>query len=1751
MRIREFIFFLLLLFPFALHAQEEVHIGQFSFTPDQNVQSIVSPTRGSGDAVQSLSAAQMGENYYVLLQFQSIPTAQAREDLQSRGIQLLDYLGGNAYYAVVSSSGLPRRLRGTSALSIMPIDPAWKLDEAFVSGDVPEWSRGSRNGAVLANLFYLPVDRSTLELEFNKLGIRSSGFSDILNIVEIEGSLEAIQQLASTPWVISIAPIARPQEFFNKGGAVLSGSNFLRQLPSAGGRNLSGKGVAVGVWDGNVESHVDFGNRIHQQEFEVSVGSSGSHGVHVSGSVGGAGMRDPRAMGMAPKSSLYTYNFNRQSNGLKEWEEMIQAHKDFGITISQNSYGLSLRSLCNFLHILSYNGTGGDLLLDAVAAVYPELTLVYAAGNDGGECDLDYGTIVSRRKNCIYVGATYLDGEITSFSSSGPFDDGRIGVTVSARGAGVLSTVRGNGYEIMDGTSMACPTVSGTLALVTERYHQLHNGDHPSSAFLRGLAANTADEVGEPGPDFRHGYGLINGARAVEVLDNGWYLENEVLKSGAAANVYPLQVPAGTKRARVMLVWNDTITAKRYKLGESPLINDLDLIVEGMGETHYPWVLNGKRPHLPATRGVDRINNIEQVVIENPAAGLYNINVLPTRVASSQQRYSLIWFFEGEDLELFSPCGGEHYAPGEELLVKWAGNGLPVEIEYSHDNGKSYRLLSSQQDGGNVVVTLPEELITKDARIRLRNSLGVVESRPFSVMHRPDTVFLSETTCSSSGWKLKWKPTPEAESYKVLKANVDEGSFAVIESVTSPEFTIPEEHISADMRNLFTVVAVGPGGVESERAVGAVATYLASAPLRENANGDLFDEMFMHYPSNYLIPERGADCHVEIIYRYQDPGVTAPGAHTLILEAGEKAGDEIWPVGKEPLSMDINQNPNAIKLTLCNVDLSDQSGEELILELQKVQRFKAYKEHAVLKLEVKDLSSGVVKDLPDVNGDVVVFGTRTGGNNTYYNLSEYAGKKISISLVFACRSAFSDYLFLDRIRIFKPKAETDVRLDNLIVPQSAPNLAKSPVRMRITNYGNVEAKNVVVGYCLEPRSETYVYETIKSIKPYQTITHSFRELVDFATTEERGERFNVKAQILFDDDVDTTNNYREVEVVNHGDVYTMPFSPLISGFLGSYPDDPIVMHEVRDKIVFTDNGGALNDYSNNQLSTLHFLPATPGRVIMITFKEFKTEGGSDKLTVCPKYTTNLNNTIDYYYYGDVLSGDLECPISFVSHNENGALAVHFRSDGTVTKGGWVAEVSEVAPSNFFRVNRVWSEQNLAEGTVTIKMEVQNMSTVNFQNVRVGYSINDPVHPDYDVPWVEEVISRLPADDPATAEVNEGIVVHTFTRAIASDVKWQSVEAGVRSDDYDLSDNYLWHDFVCDRYCSNRTYGVTGNRIMKVSGDGASWEMDIYERYEPTHRVNYQLGTVFDAYKGLKRVTLFAKTSEIFDANEYYFFAWVDWNDDGKFDPSSERIYLPLEERQENLLQVEFDIPADAKVGDLRLRMAIAPALNDSPCGSVMKKGNMVDFTLRLHEGQHPIAKDLAVGKITAKSGKELSTSEEVKVWVMNKSPFVSEGYTLTLSVNGVALDPETSTRKIHPYDSVEHKFAAKADLSAVGLHTISVQLGDDDVKDNNVGEIEVFNAVPEKDGFYALSFDEKVRPREIINMGNLGQADLTKAVTYEVWANMGKTFLNNIFTGKGVLITQYNLPGATLSPPNSLIVLVGDGLLFHAEGDII
>src|SRR5690606_29965203 len=103
-----------------------------------------------------------------------------------------------------------------------------------------------------------------------------------------------------------------------------------------------------------------------------------------------------------------------------------------------------------------------------------------------------YGTVVGvyqSSKNTLTIGGVEKDLHTPYGSTSkGPTKDGRIKPELVTIGVDIYSCDLYDKYRSMEGTSMACPGATGAIALISQRYKQLHGNANPSNALLKALA---------------------------------------------------------------------------------------------------------------------------------------------------------------------------------------------------------------------------------------------------------------------------------------------------------------------------------------------------------------------------------------------------------------------------------------------------------------------------------------------------------------------------------------------------------------------------------------------------------------------------------------------------------------------------------------------------------------------------------------------------------------------------------------------------------------------------------------------------------------------------------------------------------------------------------------------------------------------------------------------------------------------------------------------------------------------------------------------------------------------------------------------------------------------------------------------------------------------------------------------------------------------------------------------------------------
>ena len=415
---------------------------------------------------------------------------------------------------------------------------------------------------------------------------------------------------------------------------------------------LEGEGIVLGVWDGGfvLPTHELLEGRV--QQIDGATGLS-SHATHVSGTMIGSGVpENGNAKGMAPKATLLASDFD---NDLAEMTPQAAA----GLLLSNHSYGFPAGNV-SIAFLGSYNN--GARSLDQLLYNTPYYTPVYAAGNDrntgANTADGGYDLLTGDKnaKNNIVVAAVNTVANYTGpgsvnmsgFSSWGPADDGRVKPDISAKGVNTYSSVAsGNdSYSSFTGTSMAAPSVTGTLALLQELHSDIH-GNFMKSATLKALMIQTALEAGtSPGPDARFGWGLLNAEGAAQaLLDEGF---ESLVDENALANsdTYTKTVTSnGIDPLVVTIAWTDPAgTVQSVEDDTTPrLVNDLDLVLEDeSGNLFYPWKLFTILNSLPAGQGVNDVDNVEKVEIDVPF-GNYIIRVTHKgALQSGSQDFSLI-----------------------------------------------------------------------------------------------------------------------------------------------------------------------------------------------------------------------------------------------------------------------------------------------------------------------------------------------------------------------------------------------------------------------------------------------------------------------------------------------------------------------------------------------------------------------------------------------------------------------------------------------------------------------------------------------------------------------------------------------------------------------------------------------------------------------------------------------------------------------------------------------------------------------------------------------------------------------------------------------------------------------------------------------------------------------------------------------------------------------------------------------------
>jgi len=711
------------------------------------------------DALDNGRISNFSTYRYVLVQHANLKVGQ---DLF--GFETLDYIPHNAAFARVSQANYAQAKANLENAGgrVFNLKDAWRLSKPLFTQNYNEWAWAADGQSLILWVQYFPGISHLNVLQ----SLQSQGIQ-ILNQKESDRRFEIVLDPEQMDLLLNIGCIQYIEEKYAPGepenftARTNHRVNFLQQAEYNGGLDYDGSGIMVAHNDaGGITDHIDFKGR-----FSQNAGSAGSdHGDHTAGTIAAAGNADPRGRGMAPGVDMFYREYPANLNDADNVYTSINAR------LTSNSFS---------------NGCNGGYStwsqqLDKDAYDNPNMLHVFSAGNNGSSsCSNNYGAGIGwgnitgghkQAKNVVTVGnVTRTDG-LANSSSRGPATDGRIKPDICAVGTDVYSTTDANGpntYNTKTGTSMSCPGVTGTLAVLMQAYKDLNGGSEAHGSLLKGVLMNTADDLGNAGPDYRYGYGRINARRAYEVLENGWYTTDSVGTGDSAT--FTFNIPANTAQARFLVIWPDR---QASPAAARDLVNDLDMEVSFGGSTYQPWVLNptpsATALNSLATRQRDSLNNIEQVTLDNPAAGSVSVKIKGYNVPTGgDQRFFVIAYYESTEMVLTYPNEGMAFPTGSTELIRWDNPANTSHTaEYSLDGGLNWFMVNTTSNARQLSWVIPN-VSSNQVYVRVRTANDTAIVGPMTIVQVPAPINIL-AACPDS-LHLDWNDVNGASGYVVYR----------------------------------------------------------------------------------------------------------------------------------------------------------------------------------------------------------------------------------------------------------------------------------------------------------------------------------------------------------------------------------------------------------------------------------------------------------------------------------------------------------------------------------------------------------------------------------------------------------------------------------------------------------------------------------------------------------------------------------------------------------------------------------------------------------------------------------------------------------------------------------------------------------------------------------------------------------------------------------------------------------------------
>lgn len=722
--------------------------------------------------------------FYRLVQFYRLPMPNEKAEMAEKGIEIMDYIPDQAFIMSFPKDFDFSFLSKYMVKTIIILRGVDKMSDGLREGYFPDFAQKMVGKYDLNIQPYANVSLDQAAIDLQKSGFEVVGLPNtFFQTVTVRVKKADIERIASLSYVRFIDFIDGQPTREDEKSTLLHRSNMLNS-DSPTGLKYDGAGLGISFGDdGPVGPHIDFQGRLIQVQNNISGVGDTDHADQTASSAAAAGNLDPALKSAASGATLVAYIIDGYPQ-IQNAEANQSVYRSY-VTYTSYGQGTPGQSGCN-----RYNSFANTI--DVQAYTNRRLFHVFSAGNSGGGTCIDaanYGSITGGfklGKNLVTVGNLDINDRLAASSSRGPSVDGRIKPDICAVGTNVYATLPNNTTTYTDGTSFSCPATAAAATQLYHAYSDLNDGQIPDAALIKAAMLNTADDLGNPGPDFFYGWGRLNVWRAYLTVKEKRFLKSSVSRTDSIVKI-PLTVPAGVKQVKIMAYWHDPAGAPN---SSKALVNDLDLTVKNMetGAISLPWVLNSvlnaDSLKQNAQRGSDHVNNMEQVIMDSttlPALGTTTLEVsvngysLPNDI----QSFYLVYEFSKNDVKVTYPNSGESLVTGNAEIIRWdAPLANEAEgyfaVDYSSDGGITWSAIAANVPASVHALRwiVPNEVTGKGcvrARYIMNNGTIVSDlSDELFTVSKLTTKLVVKYVCPDSTY-LSFDTVPGAKTYQICR----------------------------------------------------------------------------------------------------------------------------------------------------------------------------------------------------------------------------------------------------------------------------------------------------------------------------------------------------------------------------------------------------------------------------------------------------------------------------------------------------------------------------------------------------------------------------------------------------------------------------------------------------------------------------------------------------------------------------------------------------------------------------------------------------------------------------------------------------------------------------------------------------------------------------------------------------------------------------------------------------------------------